>query len=147
MTNLHVYAGHDAIAVAPVIRKIGPGDIREALAQGADDFRVMPSHLAFLCLIYPLCGLVLAYATSERNALQLLFPLASGFALIGPFAAIGLYEMSRRRELGLETSWSQAFDVLHSPSLGAIMALGLLLTAIFLIWLAVAQAIYVANFG
>jgi uncharacterized membrane protein len=147
MTNLHVYAGHDAIPVAPVIRKIDPRDIREALMEGVDDFRAMPSHLAFLCLIYPLCGLVLAYATSQRNALQLLFPLASGFALIGPFAAIGLYEMSRRRELGLETSWKYAFNVLRSPSIPAIGALGLLLVAIFLAWLAAAQGLYGALFG
>jgi uncharacterized membrane protein len=147
MTNLHVYAGHDAIAAAPVIRKIGPADIREALAQGADDFRVMPSHLAFLCMIYPLCGLVLAYATSQENALQLLFPLASGFALIGPLAAVGLYEMSRRRELGLDTSWKYVFNVLRSPSIPSIAALGLLLVAIFVAWLMAAQALYTALFG
>jgi uncharacterized membrane protein len=147
MTNIHVYAGHDAIPVAPIIRKIGAGDIGKALAEGADDFRVMPSHIAFLCLIYPLCGLVLAYATSERNALQLLFPLASGFALIGPFAAIFLYEMSRRRELGLETSWKYAFNVVWSPSIPAIAALGLLLVAIFIAWLMAAQWLYTTLFG
>ena len=147
MTNLHVYAGHDAVAVAPVIRKIGLDDIRDALRQGADDFRAMPSHLAFLCLIYPFCGLVLAYVTSQQNALQLLFPLASGFALIGPFAAIGLYEMSRRRELGLETSWKYAFNVLRSPSIPAIATLGLLLVAIFVAWLTAAQGLYTALFG
>ena len=61
--------------------------------------------------------------------------------------AIGLYELSRRREAGLDGSATHALDVLHSPSLGAIVALGVLLMAIFLIWLAVAEAIYVANFG
>lgn len=147
MTNIHVYAGHDAIAPAPVIRKIGVADIRLALAEGADDFRTMPSHIAFLCLIYPFCGLVLAYATSQQNALQLLFPLASGFALLGPFAAIFLYEMSRRRELGLETSWKYAFNVLWSPSIPAIATLGLLLVAIFVAWLAAAQGLYTALFG
>jgi uncharacterized membrane protein len=147
MTNIHVYAGHDATAVAPVIRQIGPREIAQALAKGADDFRAMPSHIAFLCFVYPLCGLVLAYATSERNALQLLFPLASGFALIGPFAAVFLYEMSRRRELGLETSWKYAFNVLRSPSIPAIAALGLLLVAIFVAWLMAAEGLYVWLFG
>ena len=105
----------------------------------------MPTHAVFLCLIYPIVGLLLARLTLGYEVLPLLFPLAAGFTLLGPFAAIGLYELSRRREQGLDVSWQDAFDVLRSPSRGAIAALGLLLLAIFLIWIAVAQAIYIAN--
>jgi len=119
----------------------------QSLKQGLDDFLAMPSHAAFLCLIYPLLGLWLISLASGYSMLPLAFPLAAGFALIGPLAAIGLYELSRRREAGLDTSLTHVFDVLHSPSLGAIVVLGLLLMAIFLVWLAVAEAIYVANFG
>jgi uncharacterized membrane protein len=132
---------------APRIRSISPADLKDALDKGMDDFRAMPSHAVFLCLVYPIVGLVLGRLAFGYDVLPLLYPLAAGFALVGPFAAVGLYELSRRREQGLDASWSHAFDVFRSPSFGAIAALGLLLVAFFLVWVAVAQAIYVATFG
>ena len=147
MAASHLLVGVSARPANLAIRHIAPADLYQALARGLDDFSAMPSHAVFLCVIYPLLGLCLISLASGSSMLPLAFPLAAGFALIGPFAAIGLYELSRRREAGLDTSSSHVFDVLYSPSRGAILALGLLLMAIFLIWLAVAEAIYVANFG
>ncbi len=147
MAYFHISIGQDAAGAAPVIRKIEIKDIREALEEGMNDFWAMPSHAAFLGLVYPLCGMVLAYAPSYQNALQLLFPLASGFALVGPFAAVGLYEMSRRRELGLEISWKYAFNVLRSPSIPSIAALGALLLTIFAAWISASQWLYTALYG
>lgn len=107
----------------------------------------MPSHAVFLCAIYPILGLFLIAMTLDNSLLPLAFPIAAGFALVGPVAAIGLYELSRRREAGLETTSMHAFDVRYSPSLPAIIALCVVFMTIFFIWLAVAEAIYVANFG
>src|SRR6476469_11216585 len=115
MAGFHVIAGSTETLVHPRVRKIGVADLLEALRNGFDDFWEKPSHYVFLCLIYPLVGVVLAAWTSGANALPLLFPLVSGFALVGPFAAIGLYEISRRREAGLDTSWKHAFEVGNSP--------------------------------
>ncbi len=147
MASSHFLLGAGAHPERPVVRHVAPADLLQALARGLEDFFAMPSHAIFLCVIYPLLGLWLISLASGYSMLPLAFPLAAGFALIGPFAAIGLYDLSRRREAGLDTTSSHVFDVLHSPSLGAIVALGLLLMAIFLVWLAVAEAIYVADFG
>jgi uncharacterized membrane protein len=147
MANFHVIAGANETPAHPVVRKIGLSDLREALSRGLDDFMAMPSHLVFLGLIYPIAGVCLAALTFSNNALPLLYPLATGFALVGPFAAIGLYEISRRRELGMEASWQDAFDVLKSPSIPSIAALGVLLLVIFLAWLTTARMLYQSLFG
>ncbi len=147
MAYAHILFGASAKPAIPVVRRITPSDLFQSLAGGVDDFVAMPSHAIFLCMIYPLLGVLLIAMTMGYSMLPLAFPIAAGFALIGPIAAIGLYELSRRREAGLDSSARHAFDVLHSPSLGAIIALSFVLMAIFLIWLAVAEAIYVANFG
>ena len=147
MTHLHVLAGSDASPAVPLVRKIAMSDLKDALAKGLDDFRTFPTHVIFLSIIYPLVGLLLARLTLSYDLLPLLFPLAAGFALVGPFAAVGLYELSRQRELGLDVSWRDAFGAWRSPSFDSIVALGVLLLIIFALWVAVAQAIYVANFG
>jgi uncharacterized membrane protein len=142
MASFHVIAGANETAIPPRVRKIETADLWDALARGFEDFKAKPSHLVFLGMLYPIFGLCLAALTFSGDAMPLLFPLVSGFALIGPFAAVGLYEISRRRELGLDTSWQHAFDVLRSPSTPSILALGLVLMAIFAVWLGAAQMLY-----
>jgi uncharacterized membrane protein len=147
MAHVHALMGAEQIRTRPTVRTIGVADLKDALKRGVADFSAMPTHAVFLCLIYPIIGVILARLTLGYELLPLLFPLAAGFALVGPFVAIGFYELSRRREQGGDTSWQDAFDVLHSPSRGAIALLGALLLVMFVVWIAVAQAIYVATFG
>ena len=147
MANIHIINGAIDSPVRLDIRKIGFADIMEALRQGLDDFFAMPSHMIFLGLIYPIVGFILFRLAFGYDVLPLLYPLATGFALMGPLAAVGLYELSRRREQGRDTHWTHVFDVRRSPSVGAIAALGVLLMLIFLGWLATAQGIYQSFFG
>jgi len=147
MAHFHILAGTEALDTPPVVRRITFADLGDALVKGTEDFMAMPSHAVFLCLIYPLIGILLGGLTFGYGLMSLLYPLTAGFALLGPMAAIGLYDLSRRRERGLPTDISRSFEIVHLPSFGAIVALSILLTVIFLLWLAVAHWIYVANMG
>lgn len=130
---------------APTIRRISNADIWQSLREGFVDFEAYRSDVIFLCATYALVGVVLARVAFGSDLLPLLFPMASGFAIIGPLAAVGLYEMSRLREQGVEVGWANAFDVLKAPAIGGIAALGAILIAVFLVWLLAAWAIYDAT--
>lgn len=147
MANTDMIAPMAPTDELPVVRKIGMRDLGDALRKGIDDFKAMPTHVVFLSLIYPVIGVFLGCLTFGYNVFPLLYPLAAGFALVGPLAAVGLYELSRRRELGLDTSWAHAFDVLRSPSLLGIALLGGLLLLVFIIWVAIAQHLFLQTFG
>lgn len=147
MADNDVIAGAAASPVRPGVRKIGVADLRDALLKGIADFKAVPSHLVFLGLIYPIVTLVFARAYAGYEMLPVVFPLFAGFTLIGPVFMIGIYELSRRREQGLDVSLMNSFDVLHSPSLRAVVTLGIGLAVIDLVWLAVADIIYLITFG
>ena len=144
MTSMSNVEPHAAL---PGIRRIGVADLRMALESGIADFRAMPSYAVFLCLFYPVAGLLLGGVLLRYDVAPLLFPLVAGFALVGPFAAVGLYELSRRRERGLDSSWHHAFDVFRSPARWSILALGVLLFAIFIAWLLAAEWLYARTVG
>lgn len=138
----------DESAAMPRIRHITTADLKDVLAQGLDDFRACRTDVMVLCIVYPLVGLLLARLAFGYDMLPLMFPLASGFSLLGPLAAVGLYEMSRRREQGIHAvTLPDALSVVRSPGFGAVFALGALLVAIFLLWLAAAMSIYNATLG
>ena len=134
-------------APLPKVRRIEVADLRDVLARGIADFAAYRTDVMFVCIVYPLAGLILAWTAFGYDLFHLVFPLASGFALIGPVAAVGLYEISRRREQGVAITWADAFRVVQAPAFGAILVLGLVLLAILLLWLLAAQAIYMTTLG
>ena len=141
-STFHVYFGPEALDTRVRLRKIEPRDCIAALREGFDDFVAMPTHPVFVGIFYAMAGIALMGLTSFANALHLVFPFAAGFALVGPFFAVGLYEMSRRREAGLPSSWRDSFAVFRSPALPSIVALGVGLLVIFVIWIGAAQVLY-----
>jgi len=147
MANVSTTNSINPAADLVAIRRIGVADLRDALSRGVDDFLAIPTQLVFLCFLYPIVGLVAARVAVDRDLLPLLFPLVAGLALLGPVLAVGIYELSRRREAGLPVSWVHAFDVLRSPSLFAIGIVGIILFGIFIVWVGVAKIIFLSTIG
>jgi uncharacterized membrane protein len=142
-TAAEIAAAHGA----PVIRRIKRRDLSNALAAGVQDFAAARTDVIFLCLIYPVAGLIIAAVDGQHRLLPLLFPTASGFALVGPLFAIGLYEMSRQRELTGRIHYLDVFKVIRSPQIGPIILMAGILIGLFLLWLTVAEAIFDATLG
>lgn len=147
LSNAARHTGGDGGTDLPALRRIGVDDLKAALSAGWQDFLALRSDVIFACMLYPIIGVCLIWAAIHREALPLIFPLASGFALIGPVAAIGLYELSRRREAGEDPSWFDMFSVWHAPGIGGILALGGFLAALFLTWLTVAWILFSVTMG
>ena len=146
MSTLNSSLNVEAEVGQPQVRKIGFADLRDVLRKGINDFGAMPTHSIFLILIYPIVGIILLRLSFGYDMLPVIFPLVAGYALLGPLAAIGLYEMSRRREQNLPASWD-ALSVFSLARVRSIATLGFVLMVIFLAWLGAAMAVYENTFG
>ena len=134
-------------ADTPEIRSMELSDIRASLAAGWEDFKACRSDVMALVLVYPVVGLVLMAIGLRMALLPMLFPLVAGFAILGPVAAVGLYEMSRQREMGEAPRWGHAFAVMGSPGFGALLVMGIYLAALFILWLLTAAEIHAMTMG
>jgi uncharacterized membrane protein len=136
---------HDAQAVE--IRRIQLSDLTGSLRAGIEDFQAMRGDLLFLGVIYTVVGLLACAAALRYDLIPLLFPLVAGLSLLGPAVASGFYELARRRERGEDVSWRHFFDVRKNPSRAWLAMLTLILTVLFVGWLASAWGLYTITLG
>src|SRR6516162_3092112 len=100
--------------VDPVVRRIGLGGIAEALVRGLRDFQTAPLYGLAIGGLYAAGGIVILLCLTAFGMIYLAYPLAAGFALIGPFVAIGLYEVSRRLEAKEPLSFGAIWSTITS---------------------------------
>lgn len=129
------------------VRRITTADLDWALREGWSDFQDKRGDLIFVALLYPAIGLIAAAFALNDAALPLIFPFAAGLSIFGPAAASGFYELARRREAGLESSWRHFFDPMRGKQGSTILMLTIGLGVLFLIWLGTAYAIYAVTMG
>lgn len=128
------------------VRKIRISDLLQSLRKGFADFNARPSFGVFLVMIYPLFALLLTLALTGENLLFLAFPMIAGLTLLGPMVSVAIFEMSRRREQGLDVSWRSSFSFVHSSAFASIVALSIVMAALYVAWLFMAEFIYFGLF-
>ncbi len=106
--------GEELPKPAPRVLTIATGDIVDALDLGLRDFRAAPAFGLFFGGIYAVGGMLIVLTASALHMSYVSYPLAVGFALIGPFIAVGLYEVSRRREKGEPLEWGPILSVIFA---------------------------------
>src|SRR6185369_16229367 len=130
------------------VRHITDDDLRIALRQGLEDFNDLRGDLFFAGLIYTLIGIAAVAMTTNMPLLPFFYPVVAGVGLLGPVAAVGFYELAKRREAGQkDIHWFNFLEVRKRPSVDDMGMVAGLLLGIFFVWLLAAGALYAALFG
>lgn len=135
-------AGQAQVAPVTVAKNLSLGDLRSALAAGWKDFAAHPVYGLFFAAIYVGAGIYLSLALAERGETAWLIPAASGFPLISPFVAVGLYEVSRRREEGLPLTWGSVLGALRGRGDDQLLMMGGFVFVGFTFWMILAHGIF-----
>ena len=129
------------LAPVSVTGNLTLSDLAAALAAGWQDFRSYPAYGLFFASVYVAAGLALSWAVLARGEPQWLAAAVAGFPIVGPFTAVGLYEVSRRRQQGLPVSWGPVLTAVRARGDDQIMMIGFILFMSFGLWLFIAHGI------
>lgn len=132
----------DQVAPVVVASDLKVSDLRAALAAGWGDYKAFPAFGLFFAAIYVIAGMFIYFALFVRGEIAWLVPAAAGFPLLAPFVAVGLYEVSRRRESAIPMSWRAILGALRGRGDEQILSMGVILFVGFGFWIMVAHGIF-----
>ena len=131
----------------PQLREIRFADLGAALGQGWDDFLRAPVFGLVIAGLFVAGGIVILLQLTVLDQGWLILPIAVGFPLIGPFAAVGLYEVSHQLEQGLRPDWNGVLHRILEQRKGQIPSIAFVVIFFFGIWFYLAHLIFALFFG
>ncbi|WP_374306300.1 DUF2189 domain-containing protein [Methylocella sp.] len=140
-------AAAGAVATPPEVRSVSTEDILDALRRGWRDFEEAPFHGLVFGAVYALGGLALAFWAFESGLSYLMYPAIIGFAMLGPFAAVGLYEIARLREKGVRPTWGAILRTLKAQGGAELAWMAFVTLFVFMAWMYAAQLLVAIFFG
>ena len=140
MSNADIDDGGESTGTAPAgtmpkVHALTAGDIRAAFNQGYADFLRAPLFGFFFSGVYVIGGLLIAQSLLVWDMSWMIYPVAIGFPLIAPFAAVGLYEVSRRLSTGEPLAWNEILSVIRLQSKRELAFMAFVVLFIFWIWM------------
>ncbi|MBY6218704.1 DUF2189 domain-containing protein [Qipengyuania aquimaris] len=126
----------------PVAGDLSIGDLTEALRLGWRDFLAKPHYGLFFASFYVAIGILLYYLLMVRGEARWMIALVAGFPLFAPFAAVGLYEVSRRLETGTPTTWGAVLGALRGRGDEQLLLMGGIIFVGFSFWVIIAHMIF-----
>jgi uncharacterized membrane protein len=147
MTDSAMETPTAAKADVPVVQPLTNADIFAALAQGLRDFRAAPLYGLFFGGVYAAGGWALLFLLNWLDVNYYVYPMATGFAMIAPFIAAGLYEVSRRLETARPLTWRGVLTSARTAGGKDLSWMVLVTTFAYIIWVDIAIALYLMFYG
>lgn len=147
MTDLRARTASSYGAEIPELKPLTTADLSAAMAAGWKDFTAAPVFGLFFAAIYVLGGIALYFGLMAAAEPVWIALVAAGFPLLAPFAAVGLYEVSYRRETGQPLSWGPVLGALRGQGDGQLPVMGVVVLLVFGFWIILARGIFAIFMG
>lgn len=131
----------------PETRKVSMEDVKAALSAGWSDFKRAPAFGLFFGGVFTLIGVLIAYMLIIQGTSYWVLPVAAGFPLVGPFAAVGLYEVSRRLDAGEPLNWGEILTVVARKPGAQLSFYAFIVLFVYLVWVYLAHLVFALSFG
>lgn len=147
MQDIRAQASRDMGVDLPSLNPLSAADLSAALSAGWADFKAAPVFGLFFAAVYAIGGMLLYWGLISAGQPVWFVAIAAGFPLLAPFAAVGLYEVSRRRQAGEPLDWGAILTAIKGKGDGQLPVMAVMVLLIFGFWVILARGIFAIFFA